>query len=504
MTVLGAGVKSRRKRALNIAALPNCEFWVDAARLETHVYASANNLLQLNDLSGKSKHLTKTGSGNDTIYPTYNASERGVQFLGTAFDQMISGASGDWNFLHNGNGCTVMMLVKIDAAQAANAALLSTSSEASGGYGTNIWYYDTNQQYYLSTRAGAAQVYASNGAVNSLPKGSNTIISMHMENRSGLPFDLVTRCNGATDLKLNNASGYSSANSTGPLFIGKLAVGVAKGKFILKKCAIFSRRLSKAEENLILEDWAKSESITLTRYGEIPLAVLSGQSNAKGRGVIAETEFAATPAVPNASIFNNSTQAWANLQAGTNNDAFSTTTMGIEMNLAKQYTTLTGKPFYMVKFAVDGTPLTSWDVANSNFINLQAAMRRAYWNLEDSGYVVKPIMIWYQGESDAQDNTLANNYAVNVQNFLSTVLAPPGFSQAPTYIVQIHQSPAAVGTGAVRDNQMLTCMTSPYSAYCRLIEVDDVVEHIDQHHVKASTLNAIGNRIARRSLGIAE
>lgn len=504
MAVLNLGNKGRRRRPLNIASIPNCEFWVDAARTETHNYASGVNLTQLNDLSGKNRHLTKTGSGNDTIYPTYVSAERGVLFLNSAFDQMIAGAIGDWNFLHNGNGCTVMMLVKVDSAQAANAALLSTSSEATGGYGTNIWYYDTNQQYYVSTRAGAGQVFANSGANNSLTRNTPTILSLHMENRAGTPADLVTRYNGTTDLKIGNASAFSNSNSTGPLFIGKLASGVAKCKFLFKKCAIFSRRLSKAEENLILEDWAKSEGIALTRYGEMPLAVLSGQSNAKGRGVIADTSFAATPSVSNASIFNNTSLTWSTLQAGINNDAYSNATLGIEMNLAKQFTTLSGLPFYMVKFAVDGTPISSWDTANSNYTNLQAAMLRAYWNLEDSGYVVKPFFIWYQGESDSLDDTLAANYATNFQVFLSNILSTPGYAQSPTYIVQIHQSPPATGINAVRNNQLLTCMTTPYSAYCRHVEVDDIATNIDQHHVTAASLNAIGNRIARRYLGIAE
>lgn len=359
MAVLNLGAKSRRKRSLNIASIPNCEFWVDAARTETHQYASALNLTQINDLSGKGRHLTKSGSGNDTIYPTYVPSEKGVQFLSSAFDQMIAGSIGDWNFLHNGNGCTVLMLVKVDSAQAANGVLLSTSSEASGGYGTNIWYYDTSQQYYVSTRAGAGQVFANSGAASSLTKNTPTIISLHMESRAGTPADLVTRYNGTTDLKIGNATAFSNANSTGPLFIGKLASGVAKCRFVFKKCAIFSRRLSKAEENLILEDWARSENIALTRYGDMPLAVISGQSNAKGRGTITGTDFAGTPTVANASIFNNTTLSWSVLQAGTNNDAFNTSSLGLEMNLAKQYTALSGKPLYLVKFAIDGTPISS-------------------------------------------------------------------------------------------------------------------------------------------------
>ncbi len=494
--------KRKSRRGLNIAAIPNCELWIDCARIDTMTFAGGVNVSEIRDLSGKNRPLTKIGAGNETIYPTYNAAENGVLFLNSAFDQMISGTNGDWNFLHNGNGCTVMMLIKIDSAQAANGAVLSTSSEAASGVGTNIWYYNTNQNYHISTRNGSGQPFFNSGANNSLVKNTSNIISMHIELRTGNPPDLITRYNGATDLRNANLTSFSSANSTGPLFISKLADGVAKCRMTLKKIAIFSRRISKAEENLILEDWARNESISLTRYGEAPLAILAGQSNAKGRGLISETEFATTPTVSNASIFNATSFTWGALQAGTNNDSFSSSTLGIEMNLAKQFITLSSKPLYIAKYAVDGTTLASWDVSNNNFITLQTAMRKAYWNLEDAGFVPKPFFIWYQGESDAQDSTLAANYATNLQQFFSQILSQPGFQQTPTYVVQIHQSPVAIGTEAVRNAQLLTSFTTPFGAYVTHIETDDIADHIDQHHLKASALNAIGNRIARKVLKI--
>ena len=100
------------------------------------------------------------------------------------------------------------------------------------------------------------------------------------------------------------------------------------------------------------------------------------------------------------------------------------------------------------------------------------------------------------------DTTLANNYATRLQTFITTLLTPEAYRQCPVYLVQTHQTPNAVGTNTVRDAQLLTSMTSPYSAYCRHVEVDDIADHIDQHHVKASTLNAIADRIARRYLGM--
>jgi len=504
MATLGLGVKARRKKRFNVASIPNCEWWIDASRTDTHSYASGVNLTQVNDLSGKNRHMTKTGAGNETVYPTYVAAEKGILFLNTAFDQMIAGAIGDWNFMHNGNGCTIMMLVKVDSAMAANAVMLSTSSEASTGVGTNLWYYNTNQQYNVTTRNGSAQVFLNSGANNSLNKNVPTLLSVFIESRSGNPPDLVTRYNGATDIQTGNLTTFSTSNSTGPLFVGKLPDAVFKCKMVFKKCAIFSRRITKAEENLILEDWTRDDGITLTRYGERSLAVISGQSNATGRGAISETSFAATPTVSNVQIFNSNGFSWATLQAGVNNAALDSNSLGLEMNLAKQFISLSGKNLNLVKSTADGTSMTSWTSTNNNFINLQAAMKRAYWQLEDAGYVVKPFFIWYQGESDAQDNSLAASYAGNLQTFLTQILNINGFQQAPTFVVQTHQSPAYSGTDTVRAAQLTTTMTTPFSAYTRLVEIDDIVDHLDQNHVKADTLNALGNRIAHRVLGIAE
>lgn len=501
---LGLGRPQRKKRGLNIAAMPNCEWWIDCARTETISFSSGSNVTQINDLSPRQKHLTKLGAGNETIYPVHVPADRGVMFLNSAFDQMKAGDIGDWNFMHNGNGCTIMCLVTVDSAQAANAVILATSSEASTGIGTNLWYFNASQQHNVTTRNGSSQTFYNTGAANSLTKGVPTILSVHIESRTGAPADLVTRSNGATDIMTSNLSTYSAGNSTGPLFVGKLPDAVFKCRMTFKKCVIFSRRISKAEENAILEDWARSENIAITRYAPRDLAVIAGQSNAKGRGAIADTEFAATPSVTNASIFNSNAYTWATLQAGTNNDAYNSSSLGVEMNLAKQFTTLSGKPLNIVKYAADGTAIASWDIANSNFINLQAAMKRAVWQLEDAGYVVKPFFIWQHGESDAGDTNLANLYGGKLQTFLSQILATQGYPQAPTYIVQLHQSPTAVGTDTVRSAQLSTAMTSPYSAYAKFVEVDDIAAHIDQHHLTATSLGAIGNRIARRVLGIAE
>lgn len=495
----GMGVRAASRR-MNLAAIPGCEFWVDAARAGTLTYSSGSNVQQIQDLSGKARHLTKTGSGNDTIFPVYNASEKGIQFLSSAFDQMVAGSAGDWNFLHNGTGCTVLLMVKINSDFASTGTLLSTSSEAAAGVGMNLFYQNTNQNLNVTVRNGSSQTFVSNGANNSLQKDVTQIFSVHTESRTGTVPDLITRNKGMTDINTNALSTFSTGNSTDKLFLSKLASGVTKAKFILKKCAIYSRRLRPEEEQRILRAWAKEEAIALSLPAPKCLAVISGQSNAKGRGVIAETTYVSAGAtISNAFIWNNTSLTWPTLVAGTNNDAYDNTKLGVEMSLAKNFITSKGQPLYLVKHAVDGTAITQWVPPNTNFNNLRDAIQRACWAIEDSGSPVKPVaFIWYQGEADALNSSEAAQYATRLQQLITEVNGIYGIAQIPFYVVQIQQSPTQIGTADVQQAGFVTSLTSPYSAYTNYVETGDISVNFDMHHITAASFEALGARIVSR------
>jgi hypothetical protein len=496
----GLGARNR-PRKLNLASIPNCEFWVDAARGSTITYASGANVQQIADLSGKNRHLTKTGSGNDTIYPVYSSTEKGIQFLSSAFDHMVAGTIGDWNFLHNGTGCTILMMVKINSDFAATGTLLSTSSEVAAGIGTNVFYQNTNQNLNVTTRNGTSQTFVSNGAANSLQKDVTQIFSVHIESRTGTVPDLITRNKGVTDINTNALSAFNTSNSTDKLFVSKLASGVTKAKFILKKMAIYSRRLRPDEEQRILRAWAKDDSIALSLPAPKNLAIIAGQSNAKGRGTIADIAGynGGGATIANAFIWNNAGLTWPTLVAGTNNDALDNTKLGVEMSLAKNFVTSKGQPLYLVKSAVDGTAITQWTSPNTNFTNLRDAVQRAVWSIEDSGSVCKPVaFIWYQGEADALNGTEAAAYAGRLQQFITDVNTIPGIAQIPFYVVQIQQSPGQVGTAQVQQAGLVTAMTKPYSAYTTYVETSDIAVNFDTHHITAASFEALGARLVER------
>ncbi len=502
LKTFGVGRTRRNKKGLNIAAIPNCEFWIDLSREETLSYDSGLNVSKVTDLSGKGRDMTKIGAENETVFPTYDASEMGLQFSNMAFDQMKAGDIGDWNFLHDGTGCTVLVMFKINNDYASVGALLSTSSPSTSGIGMNLYYYNDTQRYRHTVRNGTSLVLSSYGSTNSMPKNQDRILSIHMTLKDGAMNDAVIRSNGTTDFKGNTLSSVSTGDSSGPLFFGKLATGgVFAPKFILKKCAIFSRRLTKREENAILNDWEKQGDITLTKYGQRDLAVLAGQSNAKGRGLISESIFNTQATVANAEIFDRTNFSWSTLVAGSNNDAFDSSSLGVEMNFAKTYTDNTADTLSLVKYAVDSTSITQWLPGTGDFDTLKEAITNAIQTLEDDGYDVNPVsFIWYQGESDTSVESNYTAYEANIKSLVDGLNTIPQFEQTPFTIVEIQQNPYQTGTTTVQGAGIAVSNTAPYSYYTHYIQTDDIITLFDASHVDAVSLDNIGAGITQTLL----
>ncbi len=498
--------KPRKRRRLNIAAIPDCEWWIDCARTETLTFASGDNVSQVADLSGHNRHMTKTGAGNETTYPTYSAVEKALFFNNSVNDQMIAGSIGDWNFLHDGSGATVLMLLKVDTGFSADGVILADMTDESNQAGMMLFYRNTNQNFQYTVRnPSGGFVFAASGSAGTLTKGDTKLVSLFVGSRTGSPHDFVSRVNGATNTRTDPSSTYSSANPPATLFIGKYPAAGSKCRMYLKKCAIFSRRLRKAEENRILREWAREENISLTTYPERDLAVLSGQSNATGQGAIAGTEFDSEPIVTDARIFNFGGTAWnAPLQAGVNNLGNSASLLGMEMKLAREFIARSGRVLDIVKYASNNTSLTDWEEGDTAFVTLKSRMQTALWELEDSGYTVRPFFIWYQGEADSLDADKAAQYETRLKAFLDAILATEGYTQCPVYLIQTDQNPDQVGTATVQQAQMNVAMTLPYSAHVHHVETLDIITHIDTHHVDGPSQCAIGERVARRVLGVAE
>src|SRR5690606_4212569 len=148
-----------------------------------------------------------------------------------------------------------LLLVEIDAAASADGILLADMTDEANQSGFMLYYRNTNQNFQYSIRNGSGFTMAPAGGNNSLAKGETKLITFHLGHRPGMPSDFVSRVNGATNTKSEASGAYSSSNPPATLFIGKFPSAVSKCRMIFKKCALFSRRLTKAEENRILESW---------------------------------------------------------------------------------------------------------------------------------------------------------------------------------------------------------------------------------------------------------
>ncbi len=502
LKTFGLGHSRNNKKSLNIANIPNCELWIDLSLRDNVTFETGFNVSHVNDMSGKARHLTKLGAGNETVYPVYDESERGLSFSNMAFDQMISGAIGDWNFMHDGSGCSILILFKIAEDYHSNGALFSTSSPATSGIGTNLYYYNDSQRYRHTIRNGSSLALSSYGSTNSMKKGEDRILSLHTKLISGAVNDTVIRSNGANDFMGNNLSSFSNENSSGPLFFGKLATeGVFAPKFILKKCAIFSRRLTKREENMILNAWQKDTDIIITEYGKKDLAIIAGQSNATGRGLITGSGFDSESQVSNAQIYNRTNLTWDVLEAGINNQAFTNDHLGLEMNFAKTYTQNTQDTLHIVKHTVDSTSISQWTPGSSIFNNLQQDIKNAIQLIEDDGYVAHPIaFIWYQGESDAYNMADYTAYEDRLKLLIDGLNQINQFEQTPFVIVEIQQSPYQTGTTSIQNAGINISNMSPYHAYSHYIQTHDITNLHDANHIDGDSLNAIGARITQTIL----
>jgi hypothetical protein len=496
------GTIPRRSR-LNIAAIPACEFWIDCARPETLTFASGSNVTQVLDLSGKSRHMVKTGTAHPTVYPTYSATEKALFFLNDADDDMIAGAAADWKFLHDGTGATVLLMLKIPNDASSEGLIFANMTDENDRSGIMFFYKNDTESYRMTVRNTGGWTHFNAGAADTLEKGQTKILSVLMGQRSGNVTDLVTRSNGAVDIRAEPFDSYSASTPLNPLVIGSYPSAEYKARMYFKKAAIFSRRLSRAEEAMILSAWANEENIAITHLGVRDLAVIAGADNAVGDAAFSGTEFNTAPSVANARILDIDNYAWQTpLQAGVNNRADTSSDLGVEMKLAKEFVALSGKPLDIVKYGANNTSMLEWESGDTAFLNLQNAMMRAVALLEDEGYIPRPFFVWYQGEADAQDSGKTAAYETRLKNFLDTILVNPCYAQAPSYIVQITQEPVQTGTAQVQQSGMNISVTHPYSAYVHFVETADIVDNADTNRITADSHVALGARLARRALGI--
>ncbi len=134
-------------------------------------------------------------------------------------------------------------------------------------------------------------------------------------------------------------------------------------------------------------------------------------------------------------------------------------------------------------FGVGSTSLANWAPASANFNRLSEWMARAD--------ATKPlVVVWWQGETDANDATLAANYRTNWEAIVAALDVATGRTDAIYVIMRLAAGYVAPHTTTVRGHQDAWVAANPTRA--RIVNLDDLTRHDLVHYDNAGKIAAIG------------
>jgi len=159
----------------------------------------------------------------------------------------------------------------------------------------------------------------------------------------------------------------------------------------------------------------------------------------------------------------------------------------------------------LIKHAESGTNLAScWypgvdrndPAQGSCYVNFLATFDAAMAGVEGE-YNIEG-MIWMQGESDATDLTMANNYADNLRNFIARVREDVNAPDMPFAMGKIDCTWHCSYRDIVRQAQQ---EVADESDLVHIVETVDLPQNYDYLHFDASGMRTLGLRLAQRFLG---
>lgn len=173
--------------------------------------------------------------------------------------------------------------------------------------------------------------------------------------------------------------------------------------------------------------------------------ILTGQSNADGRGLNSEATTGELAAQPHVQIWNDGTQNFESLDIGTNNQvdaSFATTRHGIELGLAKFLPSYAPDTLYLIKHATGATEIRYWLPGGTGYTELfDDYITPALDTLNARQKTPYVSLVWMQGESDTDTQLEADNYASGLDSLVDiyrTRLSP----KLPFYAAEIYEGNA--------------------------------------------------------------
>jgi hypothetical protein len=170
--------------------------------------------------------------------------------------------------------------------------------------------------------------------------------------------------------------------------------------------------------------------------------------------------------------------------------------MGIELSLGRTLDAAKPVQWAEVKYGVSGStlqqrwlPTSPWPTAADNLnhrwiTRLHAAVAAENATLGD--------VVWFQGESDAGSQVLANAYEPNLETLINAErAADPAWTNTAWYVIELNAVNAGAYKDTVRAAQVKVAATLP-NVY--LVNIDDLPT---SEHYSAPQLDAIGIRVGQ-------
>jgi len=250
---------------------------------------------------------------------------------------------------------------------------------------------------------------------------------------------------------------------------------------------------------------------------EVPLFLFSGQSNMVGLGTnTADLTAEQKKAFPDIRIYLDAEgdaakmKKWSALGPGFGGSA---TQFGPELFFGKVLAdSFPGRKFAFVKVARSGTYLgksSEWLPPSSNggkggtyytamMGSIDAALKAFPSAFDTALYTPRWAgFLWLQGEFDAMDATLANQYGTNLANLVKDIRAKAGVADLPVVLPMIDVQPMWTDNGKIRAADVALTRTLAH-----VDTVDTKGLPTDNIHYKAAGMVVIGKRCAARLLAM--
>lgn len=173
------------------------------------------------------------------------------------------------------------------------------------------------------------------------------------------------------------------------------------------------------------------------------LLIMAGEGNSGGGASTAGLPSNDLLAYPEIQIWNNTSSVFQALQVGVNNlightGLTNNASIGLERGLMRDMGRLGLSNVYLLKSGQGGSTIAQWLTADASgyFTTFQTRFLAARAAIEAQGFEVQPVLIWWQGTSDAAAGTLAATWRTTTNTVLGQFRALIG-ANAPVFMYRL-------------------------------------------------------------------